>query len=171
MTPEDAVILYRDAPLHSVRRAANEKRKQINGDTEVTYLIDRNINYTNICTINCQFCSFYRPPGHDETYTQTIEEISNRVQELEEIDGVRILMQGGVNPELGIDYYTNLIKSLRELHPSIDLDCFSPIEIEGIAEVTNSTTLEVLKHLKEAGMHGLPGGGAEMLVEEIRKDV
>lgn len=171
MTPEDAVILYRDAPLHSVRRAANEKRKQINGDTEVTYLIDRNINYTNICTINCQFCSFYRPPGHDETYTQTIEEISNRVQELEEIDGVRILMQGGVNPELGIDYYTNLIKSLRELHPSIDLDCFSPIEIEGIAEVTNSTTLEVLKHLKEAGMHGLPGGGAEMLVDEIRKDV
>ena len=171
LAPEDAVILYRDAPLHSLRSAANARRKEINGNEEVTYLIDRNINYTNICTINCQFCSFYRPPGHDETYTQTIEEISQRVKELEQIDGVRILMQGGVNPELGIDYYTNLIKSLRELHPTIDLDCFSPIEIEGIAEVTNISTLDVLKHLKDAGMHGLPGGGAEMLVDDVRMDV
>ena len=80
-------------------------------------------------------------------------------------------MQGGVNPELGIDYYTNLLKSLRERHPTIDLDCFSPIEIEGIADVTNSSTLEVLTKLKDAGMHGLPGGGAEMLVEEVRTDV
>ena len=143
----------------------------MNGNREVTYLIDRNINYTNVCTINCQFCSFYRPPGHDETYTQTIEEISERVRQLEAIEGSRILMQGGVNPELGIDYYTNLLKSLRTRHPSIDLDCFSPIEIEGIADVTNTSTLEVLTHLREAGMHGLPGGGAEMLVEDVRTNV
>ncbi len=171
LSPSDAVVLYRDAPLHSIRSAANQRRHQINGNEEVTYLIDRNINYTNICTINCQFCSFYRPPGHDETYTQTLEEISQRVKELEQIQGVRILMQGGVNPELGIDYYTDLLQSLRTLHPTIDLDCFSPIEIEGIAEVANLTTLEVLQHLKDAGMHGLPGGGAEMLVDEVRKDV
>ena len=171
LSPEDAVVLYRDAPLHALRNAANQRRIEINGNEEVTYLIDRNINYTNICTINCQFCSFYRPPGHDETYTQTIEEISQRVRELEEIEGTRILMQGGVNPELGIEYYTDLIQSLRDLHPTIDLDCFSPIEIEGIAEVTNSSTLEVLQKLKDAGMHGLPGGGAEMLVDDVRKDV
>jgi cyclic dehypoxanthinyl futalosine synthase len=171
LSPEDAVVLYRDAPLHALRNAANQRRIEINGNEEVTYLIDRNINYTNICTINCQFCSFYRPPGHEETYTQTIDEISDRVRKLEEIEGTRILMQGGVNPELGIDYYTNLIQSLRELHPTIDLDCFSPIEIEGIAEVTESTTLEVLQKLKDAGMHGLPGGGAEMLVDDVRKDV
>lgn len=171
LSPEDAVVLYRDAPLHALRNAANQRRIEINGNEQVTYLIDRNINYTNICTINCQFCSFYRPPGHEETYTQTIDEISDRVRKLEEIEGTRILMQGGVNPELGIDYYTNLIQSLRELHPTIDLDCFSPIEIEGIAEVTESTTLEVLQKLKEAGMHGLPGGGAEMLVDDVRKDV
>ena len=171
LSPEDAVVLYRDAPLHALRNAANQRRIEINGNEEVTYLIDRNINYTNICTINCQFCSFYRPPGHDETYTQTIEEISQRVKELEEIEGTRILMQGGVNPELGIEYYTDLIQSLRDLHPTIDLDCFSPIEIEGIAEVTNSSTLEVLQKLKDAGMHGLPGGGAEMLVDDVRKDV
>ncbi len=168
---EEAVVLYRDAPLHALRRAANQRRIEINGDKQVTYLIDRNINYTNVCTINCQFCSFYRPPGHKETYTQTFDEISQRVSELEAIDGTRILMQGGVNPELGIEYYTNLLKFLREKHPTIDLDCFSPIEIEGIAEVTNISTLEVLSHLKNAGMHGLPGGGAEMLVESVRKDV
>lgn len=171
LSPTDAVILYRDAPLHAIRRAANVRRIEINGDKEVTYLIDRNINYTNVCTINCQFCSFYRPPGHEETYTQTLDEISQRVSELEQIGGSRILMQGGVNPELKMDYYTNLIKSLRELHPTIDLDCFSPIEIEGIADVTGLSTLEVLNHLKDAGLHGLPGGGAEMLVDEVRNDV
>ena len=141
LSQQDAVILYRDAPLHALRSAANERRKEVNGNQEVTYLIDRNINYTNVCTINCQFCSFYRPPGHDETYTQTLDEISERVKELEQIDGTRILMQGGVNPDLGIEYYTNLLKSLRARHPSIDLDCFSPIEIEGIAEVANHSTL------------------------------
>ena len=171
LSPTDAVILYRDAPLHAIRRAANVRRIEINGDKEVTYLIDRNINYTNVCTINCQFCSFYRPPGHEETYTQTLDEISQRVSELEQIGGSRILMQGGVNPELKMDYYTNLIKSLRELHPTIDLDCFSPIEIEGIADVTGLSTLEVLNHRKDAGLHGLPGGGAEMLVDEVRNDV
>ena len=171
LSVDDAIILYRDAPLHALRRSANQRRIEMNGNREVTYLIDRNINYTNVCTINCQFCSFYRPPGHDETYTQTIEEISERVRQLEAIEGSRILMQGGVNPDLGIDYYTNLLKSLRTRHPSIDLDCFSPIEIEGIADVTNTSTLEVLTHLREAGMHGLPGGGAEMLVEDVRNDV
>ena len=171
LSQEDAVVLYRDAPLHDLRNAANQRRMDINGNKQVTYLIDRNINYTNVCTINCQFCSFYRPPGHEETYTQTLDEISQRVSELENIDGTRILMQGGVNPDLGIDYYTDLLKSLRERHPTIDLDCFSPIEIEGIAEVANLSTLEVLTHLKDAGMHGLPGGGAEMLVESVRKDV
>ncbi len=171
LSQQDAVILYRDAPLHALRSAANERRKEVNGSQEVTYLIDRNINYTNVCTINCQFCSFYRPPGHDETYTQTLDEISERVSELENIEGTRILMQGGVNPDLGIEYYTNLLKSLRARHPSIDLDCFSPIEIEGIAEVANLSTLEVLSQLKQAGMHGLPGGGAEMLVESVRNDV
>lgn len=171
LSVEDAVILYRDASLHSLRSAANIRRKQMLPSGEVTYLIDRNINYTNICTINCQFCSFYRPPGHEETYTQTTDQISARISELEEIGGVRILMQGGVNPELSIEWYTNLLNELKNRHPTIDLDCFSPIEIEGIAEVTGLSTLEVLTQLKSAGMHGLPGGGAEMLVDDIRMDV
>jgi cyclic dehypoxanthinyl futalosine synthase len=171
LSPEDAIILYSEAPLHALSRAANKVRKKINGTKEVTYLIDRNINYTNICTINCQFCSFYRPPGHEETYTQTVDEISERISELENIEGVRILMQGGVNPDLPIEYYTDLLEEIGKRHPDIDIDCFSPIEIEGIADVTGLTTLEVLELLKDAGMHGLPGGGAEMLVDEVRKDI
>ncbi|MBT5254551.1 MAG: CofH family radical SAM protein [Euryarchaeota archaeon] len=151
--------------------AAMERRKSMHPEGTVTYLIDRNINYTNICTINCQFCSFYRPPNHPETYTQTFEEISARVLELEQIGGSRILMQGGVNPELPISWYQELISDLVKHHPTIALDCFSPIEIEGIAEVSGLSTLEVLQNFQSAGMHGLPGGGAEMLVESVRKDV
>ena len=95
---EEALVLYDDAPLHQLMNAAHQRRVAMHGPSEVTYLVDRNINYTNVCTINCQFCSFYRPPGHDETYTQSFEEISGRISALEEIGGVRILMQGGVTP-------------------------------------------------------------------------
>ena len=170
LTVEECVELYNNAPLHQLMAAAHHRRLLHNPSNEVTYLVDRNINYTNVCTINCQFCSFYRPPGHDETYTQSYEEIHQRIQELETIGGSRILMQGGVNPSLDFTWYINLIQELREYHPTIDLDCFSPIEIEGIAEVTNLSTNEVLSQLKSAGMHGLPGGGAEMLVETVRND-
>lgn len=168
---EEAVILYEDTPLHDLMQAAHRRRMAMHPDGIVTYLVDRNINYTNVCTINCQFCSFYRPPGHEETYTQSYEEISVRVRELEAIGGSRILMQGGVNPALPFSWYLDCITHLRQHHPTIDLDCFSPIEIEGLAEVCQMSTLEVLTQLQAAGMHGLPGGGAEMLVEQVRKDV
>ena len=171
LTEDECIELYDNAPLHSLMAAAHHRRKLHNPSNVVTYLVDRNINYTNVCTINCQFCSFYRPPGHEETYTQSYDEIHERIRELEEIGGSRILMQGGVNPSLDFDWYIELIKQLREQHPDIDLDCFSPIEIEGISEVTQLTTNEVLIELKNAGMHGLPGGGAEMLVDSVRKDV
>jgi cyclic dehypoxanthinyl futalosine synthase len=171
LTQQEAVVLYDKAPLHALMQAAHQRRMAMHPEGKVTYLVDRNINYTNVCTINCQFCSFYRPPGHDETYTQTYEEISERVRELEAIGGSRILMQGGVNPSLPFSWYTDLLNHLRKEHPTIDLDCFSPIEIEGLAEVCGMSTHDVLVELKQAGMHGLPGGGAEMLVEEVRKDV
>lgn len=171
LTVDECVELYNEAPIHQLMAAAHHRRCLHNPSNQVTYLVDRNINYTNVCTINCQFCSFYRPPGHEETYTQSYEEIHGRIRELEAIGGSRILMQGGVNPSLDFDWYIDLIKALRKRHPSIDLDCFSPIEIEGIAEVTGFTTQTVLERLKDAGMHGLPGGGAEMLVESVRKDI
>ena len=171
LSVEDATILYEDADINDLMFVSLERRKrQVPGDS-VTYLVDRNINYTNICTINCQFCSFYRPPGHSEVYTQSFEEISQRISELENIGGSRILMQGGVNPDLGLAWYLELLSYIRDKHPQISLDCFSPIEIEGIADVCNLSTLEVLTKLKEFGMHGLPGGGAEMLVDDVRLDI
>ena len=171
LSVEEAEIIYDNADINDLMDAALKRRKKQVPGNQITYLVDRNINYTNICTINCQFCSFYRPPGHSETYTQTFDQISTRISELEKIGGSRILMQGGVNPDLELDWYLNLIKSLRTKHPTIDLDCFSPIEIEGIAEVCNLETLEVLEKMKNVGLHGLPGGGAEMLVDDVRLDI
>ena len=171
LTVEEAIILYDEADQNELLHAGLLMRRLRVPGNKVTYLVDRNVNYTNVCTINCQFCSFYRPPGHKESYTQTIEQISARFSELEDIGGSRVLMQGGVNPDLPLEWYTDLISELRVRHPTIDLDCFSPIEIEGIAEVCESTTKEVLLRLKNAGMHGLPGGGAEMLVDDVRLDV
>jgi len=168
LSEEEAVILYDEADFNALRQVALDRRRMINAPDEVTYLIDRNINYGNSCTINCQFCSFYRPPGSKGVYLQSNEQISARVRELEEIGGSRILMQGGVDPELQIEWYEELLRFLHEKHPTIDLDCFSPIEIEGIAEVCGLSTLTVLERLQSAGMHGLPGGGAEMLVDEVR---
>ena len=168
---EDATILYEEADINDLMFVSLERRKKQVPSNSVTYLVDRNINYTNICTINCQFCSFYRPPGHSEVYTQSFEEISQRISELENIGGTRILMQGGVNPDLDLEWYLELLSQIRNKQPQISLDCFSPIEIEGIADVCDLSTFEVLKKLKESGMHGLPGGGAEMLVDDVRLDI
>ena len=171
ITVEEATLLYEEADLSDLMHVASSRRSSIVPGNEVTYLVDRNINYTNACTINCQFCSFYRPPNHTEAYTQTFQEISARVTELEEIGGSRILMQGGVNPDLELSWYTEMLSNLHQNHPNIDLDCFSPIEIEGIAEVCELSTKEVLTKLRDSGMHGLPGGGAEMLVDDVRLDI
>ena len=171
LSVDDAVVLYDSADINELMHVAMLRRRTQVPGNEVTYLVDRNVNYTNVCTINCQFCSFYRPPEHPETYIQSTDEISDRLSELEDIGGSRVLMQGGVHPELPLEWYTELLNELSSRHPSIDLDCFSPIEIEGISEVCGIPTKQVLMHLKEAGMHGLPGGGAEMLVDEVRLDI
>ena len=168
---EDATILYSDASLNDLMFVAMERRQAKVPGNLVTYLIDRNINYTNVCTINCHFCSFYRTPEHVESYTQTVNEISERIEELEILGGSRVLMQGGVNPALPLEWYTELISEISNRHPGILLDCFSPIEIEGIAEVSGFSTFEILSLFQESGLHGLPGGGAEMLVDNIRSGI
>ena len=168
---EDASILYDEADLTELMHVASIHRRLRVPGNHVTYLVDRNVNYTNVCTINCHFCSFYRPPGHSESYLQTVDQISQRISELEDIGGSRVLMQGGVHPELDLEWYTSIIHELRLRHPSIDLDCFSPIEIEGISEICGLPTEQVLRELQEAGIHGLPGGGAEMLVDDVRLDI
>ena len=144
LSPEDAVILYETAPLHALMSSALLRRQQQVPGGEVTYLIDRNVNYTNACTINCQFCSFYRPIGHDEVYTQTIDEISTVVR----VGGHRWRSRahaGRREPRLALSWYTDVLRELRVRHPSIDLDCFSPIEIQGMSEITGLSTVEVLR--------------------------
>ena len=171
LSVEDAIEVYSNAPLNDLMFVAMERRRaQVPGKL-VTYMIDRNINYTNVCTINCHFCSFHRSPGHNESYTQNVDQISERIVELERLGGCRILMQGGVNPSLPIEWYTELLEELSKRHPSISLDCFSPIEIEGIAEVSGLSTIEVLSRFRDSGLHGLPGGGAEMLVDNVRHGI
>jgi len=168
---DEAIEIYRDAELNDLAFVANERRRWLVPGNHVTYLVDRNINYTNVCNINCQFCSFYRQPGHPDSYTLTFEDISKKIAELEQLGGSRVLMQGGVNPVLPLQWYIDLIANIRLHHPGIALDCFSPIEIEGIADVSGMTTIDVLSILSDSGMHGLPGGGAEMLVDTVRNGI
>ena len=171
LSVDDAAEIYSNAPLNELMFVAMERRKtQVPGNF-VTYLIDRNINYTNVCTINCHFCSFYRSPGHKDSYTQTVDQISERIIELESVGGSRILMQGGVNPSLPFEWYTTLLEELSRRHPKISLDCFSPIEIEGISDVSGLSTMEVLSRFRASGLPGLPGGGAEMLVDNVRSGI
>ena len=171
LSPEEGLVLYRDADLLDLGLAADAVRQLRVPSNLVTYLVDRNVNYTNVCTTNCQFCGFYRSPGHPETYVRTYEEINDKLSELASVGGTRVLMQGGHHPDLPLAWYTGLLRFLREHNPTIELDCFSPSEIDNFATVFKMTIPEVLIELKAAGLAGVPGGGAEILDDEIRRRV
>lgn len=169
---DDAVRLYREAGLHALGQAAQDARFRKVPERRVTYLIDRNINYTNICITDCQFCAFYRPnKNHPESYVLTRAELSQKIEELMEVGGTRILMQGGHNPDLPIAWYEDLLRWLRATYPEIEINAFSPSEIDHIATLEGLSMDQVLGRLKAAGLAGLPGGGAEMLDDEVRKRV
>ena len=167
----DGIFLYEKAPLSDLAQAANHIRNQKVDPSQVTYLVDRNINYTNVCTAACKFCAFYRPPGHGESYILNREEIGQKIEELIQIGGTRILMQGGHHPELRLAWYTELLSWLKTTYPSIALDCFSPSEIDNLCEVEGRGASFILSALKDAGLSGLPGGGGENLDPEVRERV
>ncbi|MHC5018848.1 MAG: cyclic dehypoxanthinyl futalosine synthase [Planctomycetota bacterium] len=171
ITAAEADVLYRESTLTDLGAAANARRQALVPGTDVTYLVDRNINYTNVCVTDCSFCSFYRVPGHPESYTLSRDQIGRKIQELVDIGGTRILMQGGHNPELPLTWYEELLTWLKSAFPSIQLDCFSPSEIGYMAELEGLSLLEVLTRLQAAGLDGLPGGGGEILDDEIRKRI
>ncbi|MCA9837286.1 MAG: dehypoxanthine futalosine cyclase [Trueperaceae bacterium] len=168
LTAAEAVELYH-LPLFDLSSAAHAVRNLRTDPEIVTYLIDRNINYSNVCNVGCAFCGFYRTRRQDDSYTLSYEEISQKIRELEAVNGTRILMQGGVNPYLPFEWYLDLMRHLKEHHPTIRVEAFSPEEIKGMSKLTGMTPLEVLKELQAAGLDGLPGGGGEMLVDEVRK--
>ncbi len=165
----DALPVYLDADPVKLREAAVAVRNR-HGDPSVgTYLVDRNINYTNVCITDCKFCEFFRPPGHAESYVLSREELAHKITELVERRGTRILMQGGHNPALRIGWYEDLLRWMTASFPSIEINAFSPSEIEHLALLEGLSTFDVLRRMKGAGLAGLPGGGGEILDDEIRQ--
>ncbi|RIH84872.1 Cyclic dehypoxanthine futalosine synthase [Meiothermus luteus] len=155
-------------PLPEVASAAHELRLKRSNPQVVTYLIDRNINYTNICTVACNFCAFYRTRRQADAYVLSFEEIGRKIEELMQIGGRRILMQGGVNPDLPFEWYLELLRYLKAHYPEVRIDAFSPEEILGLEKLTGRDCEALLTELKEAGLDGLPGAGGEILVDEVR---
>jgi len=151
--------------------AADEVRKRFHPDGIVTYIIDRNINYTNVCNVVCTFCAFYRRPGHSETYVRTLAEIYQKIDETIALGGTGILMQGGLHPDFGIEWYEELLRTLRTRYPNFQLHCFSPPEIHNIHLISGLDYETIMARLKDAGLYSLPGGGAEILDDEVRKRV
>ncbi len=171
---EEGVRLYEEADLFELGAAANELniRKNPRAGQQATFIVDRNINYTNYCYTLCKFCAFYRLPGDaKEGYVRTNEEIFNKIEELVAIGGTQVLMQGGHNPELGIEYYEDLVRAVKARFPQVHIHSFSASEVVHIAKVSRLSIREVLTRLKAAGLNSLPGGGAEILVDRVRQMV
>jgi len=178
LTPEQALTLLTGAPLHTLGRYADAHCRAIHGDEIRSYIIDRNINYTNICTAKCIFCAFKRRGDEHDAYTLEHEELYEKVRELSDIGGTQILMQGGMNPDLPLDWYLELLNGLRERFPRINIHGFSPpelIEFVHFFDPPGSTLVEkvrwVLVRLKEAGMGSLPGGGGEIFAPAVRSKI
>src|ERR1700746_500778 len=157
--------------LVGVGMAAHQLRLKKNDPRVATYQIDRNINYTNFCTEYCSFCAFYRPIGDKEGYILSLETIYQKIEEMLELGGTGVLLQGGLHPDLQIGYYENLLRSLKARFPQVHLHCFSAPEILCIANVSELSIREVIQRLMDAGLQSIPGGGAELLDDEIRSKI
>jgi cyclic dehypoxanthinyl futalosine synthase len=169
---EEALRVYRDADLLDLGQAARAARFRKVPERRVTYLVDRNINYTNVCITDCQFCAFYRPSeDHPEAYTLSRAELAVKLDELLDVGGTRVLMQGGHHPGLSLSWYEDTLGWMRSVYPEIEINAFSPSEIAHIADLEKLPVPEVLRRLQAAGLAGLPGGGAEMLDDDVRRRV
>ena len=168
LTQEEGVLLY-SCDLLKLGQAASELVRRQHPDRRVTFIIDRNISYTNACIVDCDFCAFYRKPGDKEAYTLSYDQIFEKIQELVDLGGTQALIQGGVNPDLPLDYYLDLIRSIRQKFPTVHVHSFSVVEFDMISKKNRMPLAEVFRKFKEAGLNSLPGGGAEILVERVRK--
>ncbi|MEZ5017835.1 MAG: cyclic dehypoxanthinyl futalosine synthase [Flavipsychrobacter sp.] len=169
LTAEEGVFLFENAPLTELMYLANELRKKQVPHNKVTWIIDRNMNTTNVCIANCKFCNFYRIPGHEEAYITDIETYKVKIEETFRYGGEQLLLQGGHHPELGLDYYTDLFKQLKKLYPTLKLHALGPPEVAHICKVSGVNYTTALTALKEAGMDSMPGPGAEILNDRVRR--
>jgi len=169
LSTEEGVFLFENASTAELMHVAHKLRKQHVPHNKVTWIIDRNSNTTNVCIANCKFCNFYRRPGHEESYTTSIEEYRKKIDELYAYGGRQLLLQGGHHPDLGLSFYVDLFRQLKALYPDLKLHALGPPEIAHITKLEGSTHTEVLQALKDAGMDSLPGAGAEILADRVRR--
>ena len=169
LTAEEGLFLFENAPTASLMYVGNAIRQHHVPGKTVTWIIDRNSNTTNVCIANCKFCNFYRRPGHEESYITSIEEYKLKIEETFAYGGEQLLLQGGHHPDLGLDYYVGLFKELKSLYPNLKLHALGPPEIAHITKLEKSTHIEVLQALKDAGLDSLPGAGAEILDDRVRR--
>ena len=169
LSAEEGVFLFNNASTSELSFVANELRKIQKPENIVTWQIDRNVNTTNVCIANCKFCNFYRIPGHKDAYITDIETYKTKIDETIALGGDQLLLQGGHHPDLGLPFYVDLFKELKSLYPSIRLHALGPPEIAHITQLEKSTHIEVLQTLMEAGMDSMPGAGAEILNDRVRR--
>jgi cyclic dehypoxanthinyl futalosine synthase len=170
LSAEEGVFLFENAATPELMFVANEQRKIKKHDSKhVTWIIDRNVNTTNVCIANCKFCNFYRIPGHAESYITSIETYKQKIDETFRLGGEQLLLQGGHHPDLGLSYYVDLFKELKKLYPTLKLHALGPPEIAHITKLEKSTHTHVLQTLKDAGLDSLPGAGAEILNDRVRR--
>jgi cyclic dehypoxanthinyl futalosine synthase len=168
LTKQEALELIRNADLKELGRMATARKKELHPDNITTFVVDRNINYTNICWVDCKFCAFYRHEKDADAYVLTIDEIDAKIDELLEIGGTQILFQGGVHPKLKIEWYEDLVEHIHTKYPTITIHGFSSIEIDFIAKVSHISIEETLERLHAKGLASIPGAGAEILSDKVR---
>ena len=165
----EALRLYREAPTAVLGRLADATRARKHPDRVVTYIIDRNVNYTNVCVARCNFCAFYRPVGHGDGYVLSFDEIFRKIDETVAVGGHQLLLQGGHNPDLPLAWYEDLFRAVKARYPDFKLHALSPSEVLHISRLSKLSTPEVIARLIAAGLDSIPGGGAEILVDRVRK--
>ena len=169
LSAEEGLFLFENATSPDLMFVANELRKKQVPHNKVTWIIDRNANTTNVCNANCKFCNFYRIPGHKEAYITTIEEYTEKIEETIRYGGEQLLLQGGHHPELGLNFYSTLFQQIKKRFPNIKLHALGPPEIAHISKIDNKSHKEVLEVLIKAGLDSLPGAGAEILDDRVRR--
>ena len=171
LTRDEALWLLTGADLLQVGRLADDIRRRLHPENLVTFVVDRNVNYTNVCESKCRFCAFYRDEGAPDAYLLAEEEIFAKIEELVQVGGTQLLMQGGLHPQLGIDWFERLFREIKRRFPQVQNHSLSPAEISQIAQVSRLTIPEALARLKMAGLDSVPGGGAEILVDRVRAEI
>ena len=171
LTPDEGLAILQSHDISAIGAAADAVTRRLHPESYRTYNIDRNINYTTACTAVCHFCAFYRPPEHPEVYVLPIETLLKKIEETVELGGEQILLQGGLHPKLPMEWYEDMLRTIKDRFPQVNVHGFSPPEIHHFTKIANQPLKTVLERLRDAGLGSIPGGGGEILVDRVRKEI